>query len=55
MALLSYNGQAYKHLCANTLGEESLEYAQKHLWITCFLYGLLRPMSVFLQNIRRYS
>ena len=44
-AILSYNGQAYKHLRANTLGEESLQYAQKHLWITCFLYGLLRPMD----------
>lgn len=21
------------------------EYAQKHLWITCFLYGILRPMD----------
>ena len=30
-AILSYNGQAYKHLRANTLGEESLQYAQKHL------------------------
>ena len=29
----------------STLGEESLQYAQKHLWITCFLYGLLRPMD----------
>ena len=27
-AILSYNGQAYKHLRANTLGEESLQYAQ---------------------------
>lgn len=44
-ALLAYNGQAYKHLKANTLGEGVLEYAQKHLWITCFLYGLLRPMD----------
>ena len=44
-ALLAYNGQAYKHLRAATLSEEALEYAQKHLWITCFLYGLLRPMD----------
>lgn len=44
-ALLAYNGQAYKHLCACTLSDEALEYAQKHLWITCFLYGLLRPMD----------
>ena len=44
-AILAYNGQAYKHLRASSLGEESLEYAQKHLRITCFLYGLLRPMD----------
>ena len=44
-AILAYNGQAYKHLQANSLGEEAIDYAQKHLWITCFLYGLLRPMD----------
>lgn len=44
-AILAYNGQAYKHLQANSLSEEALDYAQKHLWITCFLYGLLRPMD----------
>ena len=44
-AILAYNGQAYKHLRADSLSDESLEYAQRHLWITCFLYGLLRPMD----------
>ena len=44
-AILAYNGQAYKHLRANTLSEEALAYAQEHLWITCFLYGVLRPMD----------
>ena len=44
-AVMAYNGQAYKHLKAHTLSEEALSYAQKHLWITCFLYGLLRPMD----------
>ncbi len=44
-AILAYNGQAYKHLRADTLSDEALEYAQKHLWITCFLYGMLRPMD----------
>lgn len=44
-AILAYNGQAYKHLRAASLGDIALEYAQKHLWITCFLYGLLRPMD----------
>ena len=44
-AILAYNGQAYKHLRADSLNGEALEYAQRHLWITCFLYGLLRPMD----------
>ena len=44
-ALMAYNGQAYKHLRADTLSEAALEYAQRHVWITCFLYGLLRPMD----------
>ena len=44
-AILAYNGQAYKHLRADSLSEEALDYAQKHLLITCFLYGLLRPMD----------
>ena len=44
-AILAYNGQAYKHLKANTLSSDAIEFAQKHLWITCFLYGLLRPMD----------
>ena len=44
-AMLAYNGQAYKHLKANTLSRDALEFAQEHVWITCFLYGLLRPMD----------
>lgn len=44
-AILAYNGQAYKHLKAATLSDEAMRYGQQHLWITCFLYGLLRPMD----------
>lgn len=44
-AILAYNGQAYKHLRAKTLSDEALAFAQEHLWITCFLYGLLSPMD----------
>lgn len=44
-AIMAYNGQAYKHLKVNRLNKESLAYGQDHLWITCFLYGLLRPMD----------
>ena len=44
-AILAYHGQAYKHLKAETLTEKDLNYAQEHLWITSFLYGLLRPLD----------
>lgn len=44
-AIMAYNGQAYKHLKAKTLSKEALAFGQQHLWITCFLYGLLRPMD----------
>ncbi len=44
-AILAYHGQAYKHLQAEHLSEETLRYADAHLWITSFLYGLLRPLD----------
>lgn len=54
-AILAYNGQAYKHLKANTLTDEALSFAQKHLWITCFLYGLLRPMDAIVPYRMEHS
>lgn len=44
-AVMAYNGQAYKHLRADTLDASTLQYAQQRLWITSFLYGLLRPLD----------
>ena len=44
-AILAYNGQAYKHLKANEFSNEDLSFAKDHLWITSFLYGLLRPLD----------
>lgn len=44
-ALFAYNGHAYKHLHAEMLSAEDVDFAQHHLWITCFLYGLLRPLD----------
>ena len=44
-SILAYHGQAYKHLRAETLGEDALNYSQAKLWITSFLYGLLRPLD----------
>ena len=44
-AILAYHGQAYKHLEAETLTTDDLNYSQGKLWITSFLYGLLRPLD----------
>ena len=44
-AILAYHGQAYKHLKAESLTVDALNYSQGKLWITSFLYGLLRPLD----------
>ncbi len=44
-AILAYYGQAYKHLKAETMSDDGLLFANNHLWITSFLYGLLRPLD----------
>ena len=44
-AILTYHGQAYKHLQAEMLSVDDLNYSQGKLWITSFLYGLLRPLD----------
>ena len=44
-AILAYHGQAYKHLKAETLNVDDLNYSQGKLWITSFLYGMLRPLD----------
>ena len=49
-AILAYHGQAYKHLKAETLTVDDFNYSQKTLWITSFLYGLLRPMDGILPS-----
>ena len=45
-AILAYYGQAHKCLNASTLSNDDLLFAQHHLWITSFLYGLLRPLDM---------
>lgn len=44
-AVFAYYGQAYRYLRADTFSTEDFIFAQKHLWIISFLYGLLRPMN----------
>jgi cytoplasmic iron level regulating protein YaaA (DUF328/UPF0246 family) len=49
-AILAYNGQAYKYLRASEFNNADFEYAQDHVFICSFLYGLLRPLD----NIHPY-
>ena len=44
-AVLTYAGMAYRHLRAETFDAAEMDYAQGHLWITSFLYGLNRPLD----------
>lgn len=44
-ALLTYYGQAYKHLRADIMEAKDLLWANFHLWISSCLYGLLRPLD----------
>lgn len=44
-AVLAYTGIAYKYLKAEEMTNEQMTYADSHLWITSFLYGLLRPFN----------
>ncbi len=49
-ALLSYTGMVFKHIQAQDFTDDDFNYAQQHLLITSFLYGLLRPLDL----IRNY-
>lgn len=49
-ALLSYTGIVYKKLNPADFTVDDFEYAQSHLRLTSFLYGLLRPLDA----IRNY-
>lgn len=45
-AILAYHGQAYKCLKAENFSAEDLGFAQQHLTILSFLYGMLRPLDL---------
>ena len=45
-ALLAYTGIVFKRLNAKDFSKEEFEYAQEHLRLTSFCYGLLRPLDV---------
>lgn len=44
-ALLAYTGIVFKHLRPEHLTITDMAYAQQHLFITSYLYGLLRPLD----------
>ena len=44
-AALTFAGDTYKGLNANTLNKEDMEWAQNHLRIISGLYGLLKPLD----------
>ena len=50
-ALLAYTGIVFKHLNADDFTADDFRYAQEHLNITSFLYGLLRPLDI-IKNYR---
>lgn len=45
-ALLAYTGIVFKHLRPDDFTDEDFRYAQSHLLVASFLYGLLRPLDV---------
>lgn len=49
-ALLAYTGIVFKHMAPEDFTPDDFRYAQEHLNITSFLYGLLRPLDL----IRNY-
>ena len=50
-ALLAYTGIVFKRIHPADFTAEDFRYAQQHLLITSFLYGLLRPLDS-IQNYR---
>ena len=44
-ALLAYTGIVFQQIDAEQFSHSDLDYAQQHLFITSFLYGLLRPLD----------
>ena len=45
-AMLSFTGDVYRGLDANSLDDKGLDYAQQHVRILSGLYGLLKPLDL---------
>lgn len=48
-AVFSYDGMVFQRLAPETFTDEELLYANQHLLISSFLYGLLRPLDLINQ------
>ncbi len=44
-AIAAYNGVVFRNMSLDDFSQADFDYAQRHLWITSFLYGLLRPLD----------
>lgn len=44
--LLAYTGIVFQQIGVTDFSADDFDFAQKHLWITSFLYGLLRPLDL---------
>ncbi len=45
-ATFCYDGMVYQRLAPETLSDSELRYANDHLMISSFLYGILRPLDM---------
>lgn len=45
-AMFAYDGMVFKKLAPESFSIEDLQYANSHLFIASFLYGLLRPLDL---------
>ena len=45
-AAFCYDGMVYQRLAPETLSDSELRYANDHLMISSFLYGILRPLDI---------
>ena len=45
-AAFCYDGMVYQRLAPETLSDSELRYANDHLMISFFLYGILRPLDI---------
>lgn len=50
-AVLAYTGIVFRHLSPGSFSEDDFRYAQGHLLMTSFCYGLLRPLDL-IKNYR---